>query len=117
MATVNVLLNILLLPRYGVIAAAWATLAAFSVGALASWHIGKTVFLLPSLEKDFLGCASASAIMGIAIYSLPSSPGIVWLLAKIALGIITYAAMAWLLDVAGCRDLFLSNAVMRQRIK
>jgi O-antigen/teichoic acid export membrane protein len=113
MATVNVLLNILLLPRYGVIAAAWATLAAYLVGALTSWHIGKTVFSLPSLEKDFLGCASASATMAIAIYSLPSSSGIVWLLAKIALGIITYAAMAWLLNVAGCRGLF--NAVMRRR--
>lgn len=115
MATVNVLLNILLLPRYGVIAAAWATLVTFLVGAWASWRVGKAVFLLPSLGKDFLGCAFASAVMAITICSLPSSPVIVLLLIKIVWGIITYSAMAWLLDVAGCRDLL--NAFLRRRIK
>jgi O-antigen/teichoic acid export membrane protein len=114
MAAVNVLLNIFLLPRYGVIAAAWATLAAFSVGALASWGVGKSVFSLPSLGKDFLGCASACAVMVVAIYSLSSSHGLIWLSAKIGLGIITYSAMAWLLNVASCRGLF--NAVIRRSI-
>ncbi len=117
MAIVNVLLNILLLPSYGVIAAAWATLAAYLVGALASWWVGKTVFLLPTLGKDFLGCAFACSIMAIVICSLPSSLGIIGLLTKITLGIITYSAMAWLLDIADCRDLLLSNAVICWRIK
>lgn len=115
MAGVNVLMNIVLLPRYGVIAAAWATLAAFSVGALASWGIGKTVFSLPSLGKDCLGCATACAVMAIAICLLPSSHGIIWLFAQITLGLITYLAMAWLLNVASCRGLFI--AVIRRSRK
>jgi len=116
MAVVNVLLNIFLLPRYGVIAAAWATLAAFLVGALASWWVGKTVFSLPTMGKDFLRCAFACSIMAIVICSLPSSLGIIGLLTKITLGIITYLAMAWLLDIADCRDL-LSNTVIHRIIK
>lgn len=111
-AAVNVLLNILLLPRYGVTAAAWCTFAAFSVGALASWRVGRSLFPLPSLGKDFVGSASASAAMAIAICSLPSSHGIIGLLTKIGLGITTYSAMAWLLNVANCRGLFI--AVIRR---
>ncbi|MDE3021994.1 MAG: oligosaccharide flippase family protein [Pseudomonadota bacterium] len=115
MATVNVLLNILLLPTYGVIAAAWATFAAFSVGALASWHVGKGVFSLPSLGNDLLGSAISSTVMAITIYSLPPLYGIIWLFVKISLGIIIYLAMAWLLNVASCRSLF--HAVIRWNIK
>ena len=105
MAAVNVTLNLLLLPQYGVIAAAWATLAAFTVGALASWVIGKSVFSLPALGNVFWGSASASVIMVFVLFMLPASSGIIWLLAKLALGIITYVLMAWVLDVAGCRSL------------
>jgi O-antigen/teichoic acid export membrane protein len=106
MAAVNIFLNLLLLPRYGVIAAAWATLAAFSVGAFASWFYGKSVFLLPALGNVFWRSAAASATMAIVLYLLPSSSGIIGLSAKIALGIVTYGVMAWALDVAGSRSLF-----------
>ena len=105
MAVVNIVLNLLLLPRYGVIAAAWATLAAFSVGALASWLIGKSVFTLPALGHVFCGTSCASATMAVVLYQLPSSSGAIWLLAKVVLAFVTYAAMAWALDVAGCRRL------------
>lgn len=105
MAAVNILLNLLLLPHYGVIAAAWATLAAFSVGALASWIMGKSVFLLPALGVTFWQSALACACMCGVMCSIPSSSGITWLLAKISVGIVTYAAMAWALDVAGFRRL------------
>ena len=105
MAAVNILLNLLLLPRYGVIAAAWATLAAFSVGALASWVVGKSVFPLPALGNVFWGSATATAAMAIILYLLPATSGIISLSAKLAWGIVTYGVMAWALDVAGCRRL------------
>ena len=103
MAAVNIVLNLILLPRFGVIAAAWATLAAFSVGALVSWVVGKSVFALPPLGHVILGSAIASAVMAIVILLLPASPGIVWLLVKVVLGLAAYVVMAWVLDVAGCR--------------
>ncbi len=105
MAAVNILLNLLLLPYYGVIAAAWATLTAFSVGALASWIVGKSMFSLPALGGVFWQSALASATMGWVMYSLSSSFGIAWLLAKIVLGSVTYAAIVWALDIAGFRRL------------
>ena len=105
MAVVNIFLNLLLLPHYGVLAAAWATFAAFLVGALASWHVGKSVSLLPDLGVTFRHSALASVTMGGVIYSLPESAGIAWFLAKIVLGSVTYATIAWALDIASCRGL------------
>ncbi len=104
MAAVNIFLNLLLLPRYGVIAAAWTTLAAFSVGAFASWVVGKSIFLLPAVGNVFWRSTLASATMAIILYLLPSSSGIIGLSAKLALGTVTYGVMAWALDVAGCRS-------------
>jgi O-antigen/teichoic acid export membrane protein len=106
MAVVNIVLNLLLLPRYGVIAAAWATLAAFTIGALASWVAGRSLYTLPTLGNVFWGSASASVIMIVVLYLLPSSFGLICLSAKFAVGIVTYAMMAWALDVAGCRRTF-----------
>jgi O-antigen/teichoic acid export membrane protein len=103
MAVVNIVLNLILLPRYGVVAAAWTTLGAFAVGALASWIVGSFLFTLPRLGNVFLSSASASVIMIVVLYLLPSSSGFIWLTAKLAVGIVTYALMAWAFNVAGCR--------------
>ena len=105
MAAVNIILNLLLLPGYGIVAAAWATLAAFTVGALTSWVWGRSFYRLLSLGKDLWGSAVATATMLVVLYLLPSSSGIVWLSVKISVGIAIYAVIAWALDVAGFRRL------------
>ena len=106
MVVVNIVLNLILLPIYGAVAAAWATLAAFMVGALSSWVLGRSLFKLPSLWKDFLGSAVATATMVVLLNLLPSSQGTIWLSFKISVAILTYAVLAWALDVAGFRRLF-----------
>ena len=105
MATINILLNLLLLPQYGVIAAAWATLGAFTLGALASLIVGASLFLLPALWDTIWRSVFASAIMAVMLYMLPSSVGIIWFFTKIILAIVTYAFIAWVLDIAGFRIL------------
>ena len=106
MVVVNIVLNLILLPIYGAVAAAWATLAAFMVGALSSWVLGRSLFKLPSLWKEFLGSAVATATMVVVLNLLPSSPGTIWLSFKISVALLTYAVLAWALDVAGFRRLF-----------
>ena len=105
MAAVNIVLNLLLLPGHGVVAAAWATLAAFTVGALLSWVWGRSFYSLLSLRKDLWRSAGATATMLVVLYLLPSLSGIVWLSVKILVGIAIYAVIAWALDVAGFRRL------------
>ena len=106
MVAVNIVLNLILLPIYGAVAAAWATLAAFMIGALSSWVLGRSLITLPSLGKDFLGSAGATATMVFVLHLLPSASGTIWLSFKISLAIMTYAVLAWALDVAGFRSLF-----------
>ena len=108
MASVNIVMNLLFLPQFCVIAVAWATLAAFTTSALVSWAVAKSMFALPALRNVYWRSASASAIMIVVLYLLPSPPGFFWLLAKFAVGFITYVCMAWALDIANCRKLFKS---------
>lgn len=105
MVTANIVLNLIFLPIYGVIAAAWSTLATFVIGALLSWIMGRSLFKLPSLWKDFLKSSGATATMVVILHLLPSSSGSFWLSFKILVAIITYAILAWVLDVAGFRKL------------
>ena len=106
MLVVNIVLNLILLPIHGAVAAAWATLAAFVFGALLSWVLGRSLFTLPSLGKDFLGSAGATATMVVILHLLPSSSGTIGLSFNIWVAIITYAVLAWVLNVAGFRRFF-----------
>lgn len=106
MASVNIVLNIVLLPRYGLIAAAWATLIAFLVGVIASWTLGKSLYVLPNLVKVILKSAVASSFMALFLCFLPSAPTFMLLFCKVILGVIIYYLISWTLDVAGCRKLF-----------
>jgi O-antigen/teichoic acid export membrane protein len=108
MAVVNIALNLILLPQYGVIGAAWATLVAFTTGALASWAVGKSFLSLPSLCSVFCRSVIACAFMIVVLYLLPPSSGLMWLFTKFAVGFITYVLMTWVLDLAGCLRLFKS---------
>jgi O-antigen/teichoic acid export membrane protein len=105
MVAVNIVLNLIFLPIYGAVAAAWSTLAAFMAGALSSWFLGRSLFTLPSLGKDFLRSAGATITMMVVLHHLPLSSGTIWLSFKILVAIITYTILAWALDVAGFRRL------------
>lgn len=105
MAAINIYLNFLLLPHYGVIGAAWATLSAFLVGGILSWLFGRSLLSLPNLSSVFFGSAAASATMAAVLYFLPLSTSIFWLLAKGVLGALIYAATSLILNVADCRKL------------
>ena len=47
-ACANAALNLLLIPRYGILGAAWATLAAFTLAAVASGLLGRSAFSMPA---------------------------------------------------------------------
>jgi O-antigen/teichoic acid export membrane protein len=103
MAITNIVLNVILLPRYGVIAAAWSTLAAFIVGAFLSWAIGKCLFTMPNLKTSILKVSVPIIGMALVIFLMKPLLGIHWLIVKLALGSFTYLVLALLFDVANFR--------------
>lgn len=79
MLTINVVLNLILLPTYGAVATGWATLTSFIVGALSSWILGRSLLTLPNLKKDFSSSSVATAIMLLVLNIMPSVFGTTWL--------------------------------------
>lgn len=66
---VNVVLNFIWIPRYGVIGAAWSTLAAYAAALLASVVIGRRFFPLPLNGRGMVRVGVAVLAM-IAVWSL-----------------------------------------------
>ena len=106
-AAANVVLNVILVPRFGVMGAAWATAASFGLGLLATWALGRRVLPLPVPWESLVRCAVATAIMAVAVRSLPSLGGFAKLALDATVGVVVYAAAALTLNAAGVRDVAL----------
>jgi len=63
-AATNIVLNLLLIPTFGILGAAWATLAAYTAAATSSAWLGRRIFSMPPLRPLLLkGCAVAVGAM------------------------------------------------------
>jgi len=102
-AGLNLALNLVLIPRFGIDGAMWATAVSYAVGALASWALGRRAMPLPlpleALWKSGLACIA----MALALAPIPALGGIVELAIKGAVGAVVYGAVIYGLDAAGVR--------------
>jgi O-antigen/teichoic acid export membrane protein len=101
----NIALNLLWIPRYGLLGAAWATIAALLVGALISAYQGRNLPHMPTPWRSLLcGLLCGGAVLaGAAVGSRMMGTEVARLIVGTALGGLAGAAAAWFLDVAGCR--------------
>lgn len=113
-ALVNVVLNFLLIPRYGLTGAAYASVVAHGAGLLLSMLIGRRIFSLPLPFADFIKLGIAVALMSIYIYLLPPAAGlsgVVWVAASAGL---VYAACLLASNACGVRETI--HRVMGRRV-
>ncbi len=103
-AGANVILNLILIPRFGLIGAAWATAASFALGLCASILIGRSVMRLPIPYEALARCGLACAVMAGVVAVIPPVGGAVELIAKAAIGGAVYALAAVILNASGVRD-------------
>lgn len=80
-AIVNVLLNLVWIPRWGILGAAWATIAAYVVALLLSILLGRRVFPVPVNWKGVAQVFIATLGMCGVWYLMPSVEG-VWAIAS-----------------------------------
>jgi O-antigen/teichoic acid export membrane protein len=106
-AGANVILNLILVPRFGVMGAAWATAASFALGLIATLLIGRRVLALPIPWEALIRCAIATGIMALAVSALPAIGGFGELMLDASVGGLVYAAAALTLNAAGVRDVAL----------
>jgi len=102
-AVVNLILNLVLVPRFGLQGALWATLASYMLGVAVSYTLGRKSLALP-IPWNMLGrSVLATAGMGLAVYATPALGGVAELAAKALLGLTVYAALGYVLDICGAR--------------
>lgn len=106
-AGANVVLNVILVPRFGLMGAAWATAASFALGLLATWAMGRRVMPLPVPWESLIRCAIATGLMALVVARLPSIGGFFELMLDASVGALVYAAAALTLNAAGVRDVAL----------
>jgi O-antigen/teichoic acid export membrane protein len=115
-AAANVVLNVLLVPRYGLMGAAWATAASFALGLAATWWMGRKVMPLPVPWDSLIRCAVATVLMAVVVARLPAIGGFLELMLDASAGALVYAAAALTLNAAGVRDVAMRLLVrMRTR--
>lgn len=102
-AGANIVLNLVMIPRFGLQGAMWATTASYALGLMSSWAIGRRAMPLPIPWSTLARCVVACAAMATAVLLLPSPGGILELALKAGVGALVYGLVAFALDIAGGR--------------
>lgn len=97
-AGVNLLLNILLIPAYGAMGAAYATVVAYAVGLVFGTLLSRSAFALPFPLKELSKVVVATAGMALALWSLHNMTSLQGLFLQIGVGALVYAALLFLLN-------------------
>ncbi len=103
-AVANLVLNLILIPRFGIAGAMWSTAASYSLGAVSSWLLGRRAMPLPVPLDVVWRAAVACAVMALVVLQLPAVGGIVELALKAIVGGVVYGAVILLLDGGGLRS-------------
>lgn len=104
-ALLNLLLNLVLIPRFGIYGAAAATVIAYAAALLSCALVSRSIFPLPLPWLEWAKAGLATAAMAGFVWLLPDlQPAFADLLMKAGAGASVYAALALALNLAGCRD-------------
>jgi len=90
-ALVNIGLNLMLIPRVGILGAAWATLIAYGILALMTIAVTRRYFRF-ELDLQFLGKSVAASLVMAACLYVMSPASIAEILVSIAVGTVIYFA-------------------------
>jgi O-antigen/teichoic acid export membrane protein len=103
-ALANLGLNLVLIPRFGLDGALWATLASYALGLLASAWLGRRALPLPTPWRSLAQGAFACAVMTLAVLLVPAIGGLPELAAKAAVGALVYGILVAVMDAGGLRS-------------
>lgn len=103
-ALVNLALNFLWIPKYGLLGAAYATVAAYVVAVFISWLLGRRVFTLPVLPLQVLKIMLASLIMATVLWFTLDYSGWLALLCQVVIAVGVYTLAIFMMDLAGIQN-------------
>jgi O-antigen/teichoic acid export membrane protein len=103
-ALLNVGLNLLWIPQWGLLGAAYATVMAYAMGLILSWRVGRRAFPMPFPLADFIKIIVATGGMSLALLPLLAFQGVLVLVLQVMIGVATYGVLSLLFDVAKARS-------------
>jgi O-antigen/teichoic acid export membrane protein len=113
----NIALNIYVVPRYGMMGAAWTALFCQSATVVVGWFLGTSLFPVWLPIRQVFTCGLAILPMALALTLIRFPLNWVGLLTAIALGTAVYIVSAIALDVGEVRSIGLSALRRRLRAK
>lgn len=103
-ALANLVLNLILIPRFGLDGALWATVASYGLGLAASVTLGARSLRLPVPWTPLLQTVFATVVMGVAVVQVPALGGWAELILKAGLGAVVFGAITFALDTGALRS-------------
>jgi O-antigen/teichoic acid export membrane protein len=114
-AAINVALNLLLIPAYGILGAAWATLSAYFAAVATSAWLGHRSFTMPSVIPILAKAGLIALLVGVAAKSGTVLSEVLW--AKLGAGLLLGLLMAlfsvFAIDVGGLRRVISKRLLFR----
>lgn len=114
---VNIALNVFVIPRYGMMGAAWTALICQGGTILTGWFIGTSLFPVWLPVRQVIACIVAVIPMSVALILIRFPLNWLGLFEAIAMGAVIYAASVIALDIADLRTIALSRVRKRLRAK
>lgn len=102
-AVCNVALNLWLIPRFGVVGAAWATVLSYTVALVVCIALGRRLIPIQIAWDQATRIAVASLLMALVVISMSGMHGILGLCARILAGAAIYGLVLVLLNVMDAR--------------
>ena len=103
-ALMNICLNFLWIPEFGIMGAAYATIVSYGAALLISIALGRRAFRLPVPLLDFFKVVISTSVMVFSIAILPDFSGAFLELAlSVTVGIFVYFLMILVTNAAGSR--------------
>lgn len=103
-AGANVVLNLMLIPRFGLDGALWATPASYALGLAASALLGRRTLILPIPWLTLGQALGASLLMALAVSRIPALGGLPELALKALAGAVVYGLVVALVDAGALRS-------------
>jgi O-antigen/teichoic acid export membrane protein len=102
-ALVNVVMNLLLIPRFGILGAAWSTLVSYMLLLTLSVIVGRRAFKIRFPFKEALQITCSVALMAVVLRSIAFPENLLGLFMMMPLGGATYITGLLLFDVMDAR--------------
>ena len=104
----NLVLNFILIPKFGLMGAVYATVIAYALGLVLAFLIGRKLYALPLPIKPTLMILIACAAMAAGVRATPIPdvwPDWVQMFVMVGVGGFIYMLMVWILNIANFRTL------------